>query len=87
MVESSIGAVAIGRGELPLPAAFAYSAGASAHTMLRLRCPLIEPDVTISVIRLSDGFHIEACTYPRRESCSNDITPSSPKMVAFENWR
>jgi hypothetical protein len=28
--------------------------------------PLIEPDVTISVIRLSDGFHMEACAGRRR---------------------
>jgi hypothetical protein len=28
---------------------------------LRFPSPLIEPDVTISVIRLSDGFHMEAC--------------------------
>ena len=28
---------------------------------LRFSSPLIEPDVTISVIRLSDGFHVEAC--------------------------
>ena len=27
---------------------------------LRFPSPLIEPDVTISVIRLSDGFHMEA---------------------------
>jgi hypothetical protein len=28
--------------------------------MLRFPSPLIEPDVTISVIRLSDGFHLKA---------------------------
>src|SRR5579864_7408888 len=33
---------------------------------LRFPSPLIEPDVTISVIRLSDGFHMEACTEVRR---------------------
>jgi NRAMP (natural resistance-associated macrophage protein)-like metal ion transporter len=33
---------------------------------LRFPSPLIEPDVTISVIRLSDGFHMEACTGRRR---------------------
>jgi hypothetical protein len=33
---------------------------------LRFPSPLIEPDVTISVIRLSDGFHMQACTEARR---------------------
>jgi hypothetical protein len=32
----------------------------------RFPSPLIEPDVTISVIRLSDGFHMEACAARRR---------------------
>jgi len=33
---------------------------------LRFPSPLIEPDVTISVIRLSDGFHLEAYAEARR---------------------
>ena len=33
---------------------------------LRLSSPLIEPDVTILVIRLSDGFHMEACAGRRQ---------------------
>jgi hypothetical protein len=33
---------------------------------LRFPSPIIEPDVTISVIRLSDGFHMEECAARRR---------------------
>ena len=34
---------------------------------LRLSSPLIEPDVQISRIRLSDEFHVKACAGARRE--------------------
>ena len=49
--------------------------------------PLIEPDVTISVIRLSDGFHMEACAVPRRGAVSRQNTPNSPKMRLEGNCR
>jgi hypothetical protein len=54
---------------------------------LRFSAPLIEPDVTISVIRLSDGFHMEACTGRRRQVGSNDTTPSSPNTRCAGNCR
>jgi len=42
--------------------------------------PLIEPDVTISVIRLSDEFHGKAFASRFRGRLSVDTTPSSPKI-------
>src|SRR5262249_13391337 len=52
---------------------------------LRFLSPLIEPDVTISVIRLSDGFHEEACAEPRRGVGWSGTTPSSPNTRSSGN--
>ena len=53
-VESRAGAVAAGRGELLLPAAFASAPVPRSSPWPRFLPPLIEPDVRISRIRLSD---------------------------------
>ena len=54
---------------------------------LRFSSPLIEPDVTISVIRLSDGFHVEAFAAPSLGRRSRERTPSFPKTSCSGNWR
>src|SRR5262249_41006788 len=62
----------------------------------RVRCPfaewtitrfsplLIEPDVRFARIRLSDGFHTEACTGDPRAKRRSRNTPSSPKTTSPE---
>ncbi len=58
MVESGCGAVAVGSAHLFPPLS---SGGASiAEPLLRFLSPLIEPDVRISRIRLSDWLHLKA---------------------------
>ena len=47
--------------------------------------PLIEPDVTISVIRLSDGRHAEAFANGSRGSCVSEMTPSSLRTHSTGN--
>ena len=54
---------------------------------LRLASPLIEPDVTISVIRLSDGFHGRHARGRAAEVGSDAKTPSSPNTAASGNCR
>src|SRR5215471_15624038 len=49
---------------------------------LRFHSPLIEPDVRISRIRLSDWLHLEAHDGRLPWSLRSRTTPSSPKMVA-----
>ena len=61
------GRVGGGRGgcrsrELLLPAAFALLPVPQSRPWLRFPPPLIEPDLRISRIRLSDGLHERACT-------------------------
>src|SRR6185295_7658091 len=61
------GRVGGGRGgcrsrELLFPAAFAKAPVPQSRPWLRFPPPLIEPDVRISRIRLSDGLHERACT-------------------------
>jgi hypothetical protein len=41
--------------------ATSFVAALAEKPITRFRSPLIEPDVTISVIQLSDGFHMRAC--------------------------
>jgi hypothetical protein len=53
-VESRTGAVTLGRGGNCLPAAFASTPVAHSRPWFRFPSPLIEPDVRISRIRLSD---------------------------------
>ena len=53
-VESRRGAVAAGSGSSRWPAAFACSPVPHSDPWLRFHVPLIEPDVRISRIRLSD---------------------------------
>ena len=54
---------------------------------LRLSSPLIEPDVTISVIRLSDGFHVEACAGALLGQELRESTPSFPNTSLVGNCR
>ena len=54
---------------------------------LRFSSPLIEPDVTISVIRLSDGFHVEACAGALLGQELRERTPSFPNTSLMGNCR
>ena len=54
LVESRRGAVAVGSGNSGWPAAFAWVPVPQSDPWLRFHVPLIEPDVRISRIRLSD---------------------------------
>src|SRR5229473_1787206 len=47
----------------------------------RFSSPLIEPDVRISRIRLSDGFHIKACARDARTNRSAPAWPSRRALV------
>jgi hypothetical protein len=49
--------VAVGSGDSCSPAAFAVVPVSQSAPWLRFRSPLIEPDVRISRIRLSDWIH------------------------------
>src|SRR4051812_40159328 len=60
-VESAAGAVAVGQGVCCFPAAFAICRCLSPGPWLRFPLPLIEPDLRISRIRLSDRLHERAC--------------------------
>ena len=51
---------------------------------LRLSSPLIEPDLRISRIRLSDWFHVQARVGWPPWSVLGDRTPSSPKILSTE---
>jgi len=68
-----------------LPAAFATAPVPQSIPSLRLPSPLVEPDVRISRIRLSDWFHVTAhagagpCRGPSR------AIPNGPKIVRPEN--
>src|SRR5579872_3839176 len=59
--------------------------GLSHWQSLRLPSPLIEPDVRISRIRLSDRLHDKAHGGGVRASLRNRTTPSLPKMFSSEN--
>ncbi len=64
----------------------------TSSSMLRLRIPLIEPDVRISRIRLSDGFHIVAHAVAPTCSALRRWTPNFPKIASAEyclmfRWR
>jgi len=49
----------------------------------RFQSPLVEPDVTISIIRLSDEFHTEAFAKPSLGNTRIDNTPSSALTASF----
>ena len=53
-VESGRGAVAVGSGSCRLPGAFALVPVPQSDPWFRFHVPLIEPDVRVSRIRLSD---------------------------------
>jgi len=84
VVESRKGAVACRTGGAENGRRLSWPLSPSSPS-LRFRSPLIEPDVTISVIRLSDGFHGEACAEARRGVGSSGTTPSSPNTRSSGN--
>ncbi len=51
---------------------------------LRFSSPLIEPDVTISVIRLSDGFHVTACAAAGARESAATGRPVPQRRAAWE---
>jgi hypothetical protein len=83
------GRVGGGRGgcrsrESLLPAAFACLPVPQSRPWLRFPPPLIEPDVRISRIRLSDGLHERACAgLCRRRICWMSTTPIFPYTSAY----
>ena len=84
-----VGRVEDGRGDLggeELPFA-GQGQCLSSHPKLRFPSPLIEPDVRISRIRLSDWFHVKA--HADRPTCSDRSrrTPISPKTLSAGNRR
>src|SRR5712691_6634237 len=52
----------------------------------RFSSPLIEPDVRISRIRLSDGFHIKACAGDERADRSAPAWPSRRAPVGASGF-
>src|SRR5947209_20435801 len=54
---------------------------------LRFLSPLIEPDLLISNIRLSDWLHREALDVGPRCTLRRRNTPSGPKIWPSENFR
>ena len=60
-VESRGGAVAVGRMKVPLSGRFRAMPVSQARPSLRFHLPLIEPDVRICRIRLSEKVHAFAC--------------------------
>jgi hypothetical protein len=58
-VESTAGAVAVGRAHLFL--ALSVASASISRPWLRFPPPLIEPDVRLYRIRLSEGLHEKAC--------------------------
>ena len=50
----------VGLGSSCCRPAFAYAGGASFQPWFRFLSPLIEPDLRVSRIRLSDWFHTQA---------------------------
>jgi len=91
LVESrrEAGRVGSGRGgcrsrESLLPAAFALMPVPQSRPLLRFPPPLIEPDVRISRIRLSDGLHERACAGLRfRRVWWISTTPIFPCTSAY----
>jgi hypothetical protein len=66
-----------------LPAAFALTPVPQSRSWLRFPPPLIELDVQISRIQLSDGLHERACTgLRRRRVLWISTTPASPNTSA-----
>ena len=86
VVESKAGAVAVGAGSGRGPAAFAVPVPQSVPWR-RFLFPLIEPDVRISRIRLSDRFHVRLTEEGFTSSVSNRRTPRVPKTSAAEKRR
>src|SRR5262245_65896202 len=84
VVESRKGAVACRTGGAECERLLSWPLSPSSPS-LRFLSTLIEPDVTISVIRLSDAFHVEACAEARRGVVSSGTTPSSPNTRASGN--
>jgi hypothetical protein len=81
-VESTAGAVAVGRGS-SCCRRLSPDAGASVSAWLRFPPPPIEPDLRICRIRLSDRLHERACAGLRfRRSRWRSITPSLPYTSA-----
>jgi hypothetical protein len=72
------GAVAVGIGESCKPAAFASMPVSHCVPWLRFRFPLIEPDVRISRIRLSDWISREGLT---RCTQTQSADLSDPKLL------
>jgi hypothetical protein len=69
--------------ELLFPAAFALLPVPQSRPWLRFPPPLIELDVQISRIQLSDGLHERACTGLRRRRVLRiSTTPTSPNTSA-----
>jgi len=54
---------------------------------LRFSAPLIEPDVTISVIRLSDGSHVTACAAASAKEPETSSVTAKRSRVAPNNTR
>jgi hypothetical protein len=48
-------------------------------SFLRFSSPLIEPDVQVSRIRLSDWIHITPTETTSRRPVRNQVTPNEPK--------
>src|ERR1700675_2844182 len=75
-VESECGAVAVGRTYLLPPLSF--GGALLVRTWLRFHTPLIEPDMQISRIRLSDKT---SRLRPRRAACPATITIAGPATI------
>ena len=59
----------------------------AAHVSPRFPSPLIEPDVRISRIRLSDRVHRQTHGGAARCTRRNRSTPSEPKITSFARRR
>ncbi len=67
-----------------MPTAFAHASVPQSGPSLRLRFPLIEPDVQVSRIRLSDGrrsvAHVVACCIWGRDSPNRHDFATEPSL-------